>query len=255
MTTTPENAPPRTAIVTGATSGIGEASARALYEVGHKVLLTGRSLATGEALAADLGPRARFVAADLTSANSAQHVVRAAYAFGGGLDVLVNNAGIDHTGDLLTTPMDTVRAVFETNTFASLAMLQAAGALMKKRGGGSIINITSRLASIGVPSMSIYAASKGAVLALTRSAAVELAPYNIRVNAVAPGMTRTPLFEAWAAEQSDPAGAARSAAAGIPLGRLAEARDVASAVVYLASDAAAYLTGISLPVDGGYTAT
>jgi NAD(P)-dependent dehydrogenase (short-subunit alcohol dehydrogenase family) len=102
--------------------------------------------------------------------------------------------------------------------------------------------------------MSVYAASKGAVLALTTSAAVELAPHNIRVNAVAPGMTRTPLFDEWVAEQPDPSTAARKVASGIPLGRVAEPEDVANAVLFLASDRAAYLTGASIPVDGGYTA-
>lgn len=254
MTETPDSRTPRAAIVTGATSGIGEATARALYAEGYAVLLTGRSRETGEALSTNLGPRARFFAADLTETDAAQLVVEAALAFAGRLDVLVNNAGIDHTGDLLTTPLDDVRAVFETNTFATISMLQAAGRAMKGRGGGSIINITSRLASIGVPSMSVYAASKGAVLALTKSAAVELAPHNIRVNAVAPGMTRTPLFDDWVAEQPDPSTAAGKVMAGIPLGRIAEPEDVASAVAFLASHRAAYLTGASIPVDGGYTA-
>jgi NAD(P)-dependent dehydrogenase (short-subunit alcohol dehydrogenase family) len=254
MTETADSRTPRAAIVTGATSGIGEATARALYAEGYAVLLTGRSPETGEALATNLGSRARFFPADVTERDAAKLVVEAALAFAGRLDVLVNNAGIDHTGDLLTTPLDDVRAVFETNTFGTISMLQAAGTAMKGRGGGSIINITSRLASIGVPSMSVYAASKGAVLALTKSAAVELAPHNIRVNAVAPGMTRTPLFDDWVAEQPDPSTAARNVASGIPLGRVAEPEDVANAVVFLASDRAAYLTGASIPVDGGYTA-
>ncbi len=254
MTKTPASGTHRAAIVTGATSGIGEATARALHAEGYMVLLTGRSRGRGEVLAQELGSRSLFFPADLTETGAAAQVVEAVLAFAGRLDVLVNNAGIDHTGDLLATPMEDVRAVFETNTFGTIAMLQAAGIAMKDRGGGAIINITSRLASIGVPTMSVYAASKGAVLALTRSAAVELAPHNIRVNAVATGMTRTGLFDEWAADQPDPAAAARSVAAGIPLGRVAEPEDVANAVVFLASDRAAYLTGASIPVDGGYTA-
>jgi NAD(P)-dependent dehydrogenase (short-subunit alcohol dehydrogenase family) len=245
---------PRTAVVTGATSGIGEATARALYAEGYQVVLTGRSTSSGENLAQKLGPRARFVAADLTHAGSAALIVEEALSLSGRLDVLVNNAGIDHTGDILTTQLDEVRAVFETNSFATFSMLQAAGAAMMTRGGGSIINITSRLASVGVPSMGVYAASKGAVLALTISAAVELAPYNIRVNAVAPGMTRTPLYDEWLAGLPDPQAAAKKVSAGIPLGRIAEAQDVAAVVAFLASDRAAYVTGASIPVDGGYTA-
>ncbi|BCW84085.1 2-deoxy-D-gluconate 3-dehydrogenase [Arthrobacter sp. NicSoilE8] len=254
MTTTPQTSGPRAAIVTGATSGIGEAIARALYAEGYRVLLTGRSRDRGETLTHELGSRASFFPADLTQSGAATHVAEAALAFAGRLDVLVNNAGIDHTGDLLTTPMEEIRAVFETNTFGTITMLQAAGTVMKILGGGAIINITSRLASIGVPTMSVYAASKGAVLALTTSAAVELAPHNIRVNAVAPGMTRTALFEEWVADQPDPEAAARTVAAAVPLGRVAEPEDVANAVLFLASDRAAYLTGASIPVDGGYTA-
>jgi NAD(P)-dependent dehydrogenase (short-subunit alcohol dehydrogenase family) len=242
-------------VVTGATSGIGAAIASALHGEGYHVVLTGRSASTGEGLARQLGPRAHFIAADLTHEGSAQLVVEAALSFAGRVDVLVNNAAVDHTGPILATPLDDVRKVFESNTFAALAMLQAAGSAMKESGGGSIINITSRLASIGVPDMGIYAASKGALLAMTRSAAVELAPYNIRVNAVAPGMTRTPLYDEWLAGLPDPQAAAERVGASIPLGRIAEAEDVAAAVSFLASQRASYITGASLPVDGGYTAT
>lgn len=141
------------------------------------------------------------------------------------------------------------------NVFAAIACLQAAGRAMRDGGrGGAIITITSRLASIGVPTMSVDSASKGAMLALTTAAAVELAPHDIRVNAVAPGMTRTPLFESWVAEQADPAATERQVAAAIPLRRIAEPADVAAAVAYLASPGAAYVTGTSIPVDGGYLA-
>lgn len=245
----------RSAVVTGATSGIGAAISQMLYDQGYHLLLNGRSAASGEQLARTLGRRARFIAADLTEAGAAVHVVAEATSFAGRLDVLVNNAAIDYTGDLLQTPMEDARRVFEANTFAPLNMLQVAARAMKDTGGGSIINITSRLASVGVPSMGIYAASKGAVLALTRAAAVELAPYNIRVNAVAPGMTRTRLYEEWLSGLPDPEAAAKHVAATIPLGRVAEAGDVAAVVAFLASEQAAYLTGTSIPVDGGYTAT
>jgi NAD(P)-dependent dehydrogenase (short-subunit alcohol dehydrogenase family) len=253
---TNSSAAQRSAIVTGATSGIGTAISRMLYEQGYHVLLSGRSATKGEQLAESFGRRARFFAADLTEAGAAGRVVEEALAFAGRVDVLVNNAAIDYTEDLLQSQMEDVRRVFEANTFAPLAMLQAAAAAMKDTGsGGSIVNITSRLASVGVPSMGIYAASKGALLALTKSAAVELAPYNIRVNAVAPGMTRTRLYEKWLAGLPDPGFVEEQVTSGIPLGRIAEAVDVAAAVAFLASEQAAYLTGTSIPVDGGYTAT
>ena len=243
------------ALVTGATSGIGVEIARKLAEDGFTVIISGRSTERGERVADELGERVHFIKADLTDTRAAQALVDQSIRLAGRLDVLVNNAAIDHAGALLDTPAEEVRETFETNTFGAISCLQAAGRAMRAQGtGGAIINITSRLASIGVPTMSIYSASKGAMLALTTAAAVELAPHNIRVNAVAPGMTNTPLYAEWVSSQDDPEATERHVASAIPLGRIAEPADVAAAVAYLASPAAAYVTGASLPVDGGYLA-
>jgi NAD(P)-dependent dehydrogenase (short-subunit alcohol dehydrogenase family) len=245
----------RVALVTGATSGIGTEIARRLADDGFTVVISGRSTERGERVARELGERVQFIRADLTKPRAAETLVDDTIRLAGSLDVLVNNAAIDHTGPLLDTPTDEVRETFETNTFGAISCLQAAGRAMREGGaGGAIVNITSRLASIGVPTMSIYSASKGAMLALTTAAAVELAPHNIRVNAVAPGMTNTPLFAEWISGQDDPDAAMRRVAGAIPLGRIAEAADVAAAVAYLVSPQAAYVTGASLPVDGGYLA-
>jgi NAD(P)-dependent dehydrogenase (short-subunit alcohol dehydrogenase family) len=243
----------KTAIVTGATLGIGHSIARRLVDEGASVVLVARDRARGEVVASELGAAASFVAADVTRPDAAEAVADAALA-DGAIDILVNNAGIDHTGDLLATDEEDVRRVMETNFFGALWMLQRVGRDMKARSGGSIINITSRLASIGVPTMAIYAASKGALLALTRSAAVELAPHGVRVNAVAPGLTQTPLLDDWIAGQPDPETHRRSVLATIPQGRFAAPDDVAAAVAYLAADESSHVTGASIPVDGGYTA-
>ena len=145
--------------------------------------------------------------------------------------------------------------MFDTNAIGAMHLLIIAAREMRaQRSGGAIINITSRLAHAGVPTMSVYSASKGALEAFTRAAAVELAPFGIRVNAVAPGMTRTPLYENWLAGLPDPEEEARRVTAAIPLGRIAEIADVAAAVEFLASPEAAYITGVSLPVEGGYLA-
>lgn len=246
----------RVALVTGATSGIGAVIARQLIKAGFRVVVSGRSENRGATVEAELGEHARFVRADLTAPGAAGALVERATAAFGRLDALVNNAAIDHTKDLLDVGEDEIRAVFETNTFAAMNLLLAAARVMRDQGeGGSIVNVTSRLASIGVPTMGVYSASKGAMLAFTKAAAVDLAQYDIRVNAVAPGMTRTPLYQEWLDGLDDPEAEARRVAESIPLGRIAEPADVAAVVRFLLSPEASYLTGTSIPVEGGYLAT
>ena len=242
----------RTAIVTGSTSGIGLVIAKRLHADGLNVLITGRDERRGRQVCEELGDRTSFVALDLTAEGAPAALAAAAVDTFGRLDVVVNNAAQDHTGDLLDVPIDDIRRVFEVNTIATIAVLQAAAKRMD--GGGAIINVSSRLATIGVPTMSIYSATKGAVNALTTAAAVELADRNIRVNAVAPGMTRTPLYDAWLEQQADAEQTERDVLAGIPLHRLAVPEDVAAAVSFLASEQASYITGVCIPIDGGYTA-
>ena len=243
------------ALVTGATSGIGVEIARRLIQDGLRVVITGRSEERGRLVADELGEHSRFIRADLSEPGATSVLIKATLAEWGRLDVLVNNAAIDHTNDLLAVDEEEIRSTFETNTFAPMNLLIAAARAMKTQGeGGSIINITSRLASIGVPTMGIYSASKGAMLAFTKAAAIDLASENIRVNAVAPGMTRTPLYQQWLDSLPDPEQEAERVASAIPLGRIAESKDVASVVSFLASPDNAYLTGISIPVDGGYLA-
>ncbi|MEH3142990.1 MAG: glucose 1-dehydrogenase [Mycobacterium kyogaense] len=240
------------AVVTGATSGIGLAIAHRLHAEGARVLATGRDHRRGRELAESLGERVRFVAADLTAPGTADLLTGACVESFGALDVLVNNAGVDHTGDFVASSMDAIRRVFEVNTFATIAMTQSAARRMGD--GGAIVNVTSRLAVVGVQTMGIYAASKGAIDALTRAVAVELAPRGIRVNDVAPGMTRTPLYDDWVARSPRAERTEAEVLADIPLRRLATPEDVAAAVAYLASDDARYVTGTTLRVDGGYTA-
>jgi NAD(P)-dependent dehydrogenase (short-subunit alcohol dehydrogenase family) len=241
----------KTAIVTGATAGIGRAISVRLVAEGARVVVVARGESDGARLLAELPDgQAAFVPGDVADPSTAAAAVSVAVDQFGSLDVLVNNAGIDHTGELLRTPIRDVRRVFDVNFFGALTMLQIAGRTMTD--GASIINVTSRLAAIGVPTMALYGASKGALDALTRHAAVELAPLGIRVNAVAPGLTATPLVTAWLAGL--PAGEEERAKRAIPQGRFGTPDEIAATIAFLASDEALHITGASIAVDGGYTA-
>lgn len=242
-------------VVTGAAAGIGEATVRALLDRHALVTVTGRNAERGRRMVDALDrDRVQFVTADAADTAAASVVVDAARERFGGLDGLVNNAGRDLSGvPLLDTPEQEVRDTFDVNFFGALAMLRAAARAMAADSGGAVVNVTSRLAVAGVPTMGLYGASKGALLSLTRAAAVELAPL-IRVNAVAPGLTETPLVADWLSSRDDPAAAREQALAGIPQRRFATPDDVASAIVFLVSDEASHITGASLAVDGGYTA-
>lgn len=250
----------RVALVTGSTSGIGIRVAERLVDDGLRVVVTGRSAERGAEVADRLGDAATFVQADLTADGAADRLVSEAVAWGGSLDVLVSNAAIDHTGQLETVPRAEIEQTFAANAIAPIVLAQAAARQMiAQRGsggaaGGAIIHVSSRLASIGVPSMGVYSASKGAINAFVKASAIEWAPHGIRVNAVAPGMTRTAMFDEWVAGHDDPSAVESGVASQIPLGRIAEPDDVAHAISYLASDGAAYVTGAIIPLDGGYTA-
>lgn len=194
------------------------------------------------------------VEADLSDPDAAARVIDSAQEAFGEIDVLVNNAAVDLAKPLLETTVDEAQRTFALNALGPLWMIQAAAPALARAGGGAIVNITSRLAHIGVPQMAVYGASKGALRALTHGAAIELAPMGIRVNAVAPGMTETPLFTEWISDQPDPTQARAEVEAKIPLGKLGAPADVASAVLFLAGEGASHITGTTLHVDGGYTA-
>ena len=237
----------KVAIVTGGTAGIGEATVRLFVAEGARVVIVARHAS------APSDGSTKSVAGDVADKRTAQAAVDAAEEWGG-VDVLVNNAAMDWTSTVLETSEDDVRRVLDTNFLGCLLMQQAAATKMIERGRGSIVNVTSRTASVGVPTMGLYAAAKGALLALTRTAAIEWARQGVRVNAVAPGLTRTQLVRTWIEGQPDPAAFEKQVVSTIPQGRMAEPEEVASAILFLASDESKHITGISLAIDGGYTA-
>jgi NAD(P)-dependent dehydrogenase (short-subunit alcohol dehydrogenase family) len=245
----------RVAVISGATQGIGAAVARRFHLEGARLVLVARRSAPGMQLVEEFADdSARFVAGDVAEERTARIAIQTALASFGALDVLVNNAALDFSRPIRDTSLEEARRIFDVNVLGAFLLLREAGAVMCDKGGGSIVNVVSRYALVGARDLGIYSASKGALLSLTRSAAVEWARHGVRVNAVAPGLTDTPLLRSWIEQQEDPAGFRAHLIETVPLGRLADPSDVAAAALYLASDESRHVTGACLSVDGGYTA-
>jgi NAD(P)-dependent dehydrogenase (short-subunit alcohol dehydrogenase family) len=248
----------KVALVTGAASGLGAETARRMAGEGAAVLLTDRDVAAGEAVAAAIGAsggKAAFLAHDVTSEDDWRAAVAMATSSFGRLDILVNNAGIvGNQLDLLTHSLEDWRRTLAVNLDGVFLGMRAVGPGMAAQGSGSIINLSSILGKVGMPNTAAYCASKGGVLMLTKAAAVEWAPLGIRVNSVHPGFIDTPMV-ANALHASENGNEMRAQIiAAHPLGRLGVPREIADAVVFLASDEASFMTGAELVVDGGYTA-
>jgi NAD(P)-dependent dehydrogenase (short-subunit alcohol dehydrogenase family) len=245
-------------LVTGGTSGIGRASAELFAREGAKVVLTGRRAAEGEAVVAGIrqgGGTALFIQADLTRTEAIPDLINRTVANFGRLDGAFNNAGVSDGGPIETLDEATWDRIIDTNLKASFFALRAQVAQLEKQGGGgSIVFNSSILAKLGAPGTSIYSASKGGIDALTRTAAVELGPFNIRVNSVNPSITRTPMTTGRITKNAD-GSESHPLAIGIPLGRLAEPEEMAQVALFLLSDRASYVSGQSIVVDGGQSAT
>ena len=249
----------RVVLVTGSTTGIGAACAHAFAESGAAVMVSGRDEQRGagvvDAIRAGSGT-AQFLRADLRAAGACDRLVEDTIDRLGGLDVLVNNAGILYTANALDTSDEQWLDTMAVNVTALFYMSRAALKHMKKAGKGAIVNIASEWGLNGEPDHVAYCASKGAVLQITRCMALDHACDNIRINAVCPGEIHTRMVdEILATRGGDPAANLRSLAAGIPMRRLADPREVARCVEFLASDRASYVTGTHLSVDGGNDAT
>lgn len=243
-------------LVTGATSGIGRASAELFAQEGARVALTGRRSAEGEEVVGAIrkaGGTALFIQADLTQIDSIPAIIQRTVAEFGRLDGAFNNAGTSGGGPIETLDEATWDRIVNTNLKASYFALQAEAAQMKKQGHGSIVFNSSVLAQIAAPGTSIYSASKGGIDALTRAGAVELGPFNIRVNSVNPSITRTPMTTARITTNAD-GSEAHPLAVNIPLRRLAEPEEMAQVALFLLSDRASYVNGQTIVVDGGQSA-
>ena len=239
----------RAALVTGAGRGIGRGCARALAEAGADMVLVGRSPDELESLAEEiraLGRHARPVALDVTDAKSIRHLVVELAR----LDVLVVSAGANIPEPFLEVTEEHLDALIRLNVRAAFLTVQAAARRMVATGGGSIVLLSSQMGHVGAAGRTVYCATKHAVEGLTKAVALELAPHGVRVNAVAPTFVETPMTAPFLAD----AGFRAEVQGRIPLGRLGRVEDVSAGVVYLASDAAALVTGTSLLIDGGWTA-
>lgn len=248
----------RVTLITGATSGIGAAVAEACAGPGERLALSGRDEQRGRHIAdlvRNMGSEAAFIVADIREKQQCGALIEATLNRFGRIDVLVNNAGILHRASADATTDDQWYETMRVNLDAVFFLSRAVVPGMRAQGGGQIINIASDWGLVGGARAAAYCASKGGVVLLTKAMALDHAGDNIRVNAVCPGDTDTPMLDREiASDGADPAQLRKDYAGEIPLGRIADPREVAAAVRFLASDEASFITGAALPVDGGNTA-
>jgi 3-oxoacyl-[acyl-carrier protein] reductase len=235
----------QTALVTGATGGIGSAIARVLHKRGATVAISGTRAEVLDALKAELGQRAYAFVSDLGKPEEVEKLVPAAEAAMGSLDILVNNAGITRDGLAMRMKDEDWAQVFDVNLTAAFRLARAAMRGMMKRRYGRIIGITSVVGVTGNAGQANYAASKAGMIGMTKALAQELASRKVTVNCIAPGFIATPMTGALNDKQKE------AIIAKVPAGRLGTSDDVAAAALYLASAEAAYMTGQTLHVNGG----
>jgi NAD(P)-dependent dehydrogenase (short-subunit alcohol dehydrogenase family) len=240
----------RKALVTGATSGIGQAIAEALAAQRVQVLVTGRDGRRGEQVVAGIrakGGKADFVVADLASQQSVANLAVQAEKILGGVDILVNNAGVFTFGPTAEVTAEAFDAMYNTNVKAPLLLTGRLAPAMAKRGWGRIINITTMVAHIGMVGAALYGSSKAALQLLTQAWAAEYGPSGVTANAISPGPVRTP-GTAGMGDALDQLGKT------VPAGRVGTPGEIAAAAVFLASEGAGYVNGATIAVDGGRVA-
>ena len=242
----------KVALVTGGTSGIGKTTAIEFARAGAKVVLAGRREKEGAHVVAEikrLGGEAAFVRADVAKDADVKRMVDFTVEKFGRLDIAFNNAGVEWKGPLDQATEAEYRRIFDINVWGVLNSMRHEIPVMLKSGGGAIVNTSSVAGHVGLAQVSVYIASKHAVEGLTKSVALEFAKQNIRINAIAPGVIATDMFDRFAGDELRD-----QLTSIIPAGRVGASEEIAAAVLYLCSDNAKFTTGTSLVVDGGWVA-
>ena len=235
----------RVAVITGAAQGIGLAVAQLFVDEGASVVLGDLDLAGAEVAAKGLGPRALAVECDVTDEESVNLLVHAAKQLGASLDAMVNNAGITRDATMRKMTGDQFDQVIAVHLRGCWNGTKGAASVMREQGSGSIINMSSLSGKTGIVGQTNYSAAKAGIVGLSKAAAKEVAPHGVRVNAIQPGLIRTPMTEAMPAQAWD------QKMTEIPMRRAGEPAEVAKAALFLASDLSSYMTGTVLEVTGG----
>jgi NAD(P)-dependent dehydrogenase (short-subunit alcohol dehydrogenase family) len=247
----------KVAVITGATSGIGEAAARVFAEAGTKLVLTGRDEARGNAVLAALGKTAdaAFVAGDIRDRGFCDRLIEGAVTRFGRLDALVNNAGMIKRSDAIGTSDEDWLETMAVNVNAVFYLSRAAVRVMKPQGKGAIVNVSSEWGLVGGKGHVAYCTSKGAVINMTRAMALDHAGDGIRINAVCPGEVNTPMLRSGLKRRGfDVESGLKELGKSVPLGRVSEPEEIGRLILFLASDDSSYMAGSIVAIDGGNTA-
>ena len=244
----------KVAIITGSTSGMGESAAYLFAKNGAKVIVTGRREKEGKRVADKIkksGGQAIYIQLDVSNEDNVKAMIQETVKKYGKIDILYNNAGIEAQGLITSASEEEINKVFNINIKGVMYCAKHALPYMKK--GSSIINTASIAGLIGFPNLTIYGATKGAVVSITRDLALDYAKNNIRVNCICPGIIWTDMVKKYLESAPDKEAVKKQLTLGTPLGRLGEPEEVAELALFLASDKSSFITGAIIPIDGGYT--